>query len=217
MYYEEESGESGRRKLQQAQISLNDCLACRYVAICLRSQCPSDPERSGCITSAESVLISMQSHEEVLKAVESNPPPLHPEHKTFILSISPQSLASLAASLNPPATTQQILRRVEAFASEKLGFSHTYDTTFARHVTLLEHTREFLERKAATSSISDDNSGEGLRLPMISSSCPGWVCYVEKAHAEMIPFLSRTKSPQQVMGTLVKEWLARRWGKRCVP
>jgi len=196
VYYEEESGESGRRKLQQAQISLNDCLAC-----------------SGCITSAESVLISMQSHEEVLKAVESNPPPLDPEHKTFILSISPQSLASLAASLNPPATTQQILRRVEAFASEKLGFSHTYDTTFARHVTLLEHTREFLERKAATSSTSDDNPGEGPRLPMISSSCPGWVCYVEKAHAEMIPFLSRTKSPQQVMGTLVKEWLARRWGK----
>ncbi|KAG8747168.1 Cytosolic Fe-S cluster assembly factor nar1 [Ceratobasidium sp. 414] len=188
VYYEEDSGENGRRKLQQAQVSLNDCLAC-----------------SGCITSAESVLISMQSHEEVIKAVESNPPPSHPDHKTLVMSIAPQSLASLAASLDPPATTRQILRRVEAFASRTLSFSHVYDTTFARHITLLEHTREFLERRG-------DKPGRE-QLPMIASACPGWVCYVEKAHSEMIPFLSRTKSPQQVMGTLVKEWLAKKWGK----
>ncbi|KAG9103262.1 Cytosolic Fe-S cluster assembly factor nar1 [Ceratobasidium sp. 370] len=192
IYYEEDNGGKGRRKLQQAQISLNDCLAC-----------------SGCITSAESVLISMQSHEEVLKAVESNPPPSHPDHRTLVMSIAPQSLASLAASLNPPATTRQILRRVEAFASRTLSFSHVYDTTFARHLTLLEHTREFLERRAASPG---DKPSEG-QLPMITSACPGWVCYVEKAHSEMIPFLSRTKSPQQVMGTLVKEWLAKKWGK----
>ncbi|KAG9098465.1 Cytosolic Fe-S cluster assembly factor nar1 [Ceratobasidium sp. UAMH 11750] len=147
----------------------------------------------------------MQSHEEVLKAVESNPPPSHPDHKTLVMSIAPQSLASLAASLNPPATTRQMLRRVEAFASRTLSFSHVYDTTFARHLTLLEHTREFLERRAASSSDKP--------LPMIASACPGWVCYVEKTHSEMIPFLSRTKSPQQVMGTLVKEWLAKKWGK----
>ncbi|CAE6448971.1 unnamed protein product [Rhizoctonia solani] len=197
VYYEESHHDSGRKKLQQAQISLNDCLAC-----------------SGCITSAESVLISMQSHEEVLKAVESNPGPLHPDHKTFVMSVAPQCLASLAASISPSATTQQVLRRVEAFASNTLGFTHVYDTTFARHVALLEHTREFFERKAAsTSSTSSDDKPGDTRLPMIASACPGWVCYVEKAHPEMIPFLSRTKSPQQVMGTLVKEWLARRWKK----
>ncbi|KAJ1304492.1 hypothetical protein OPQ81_005638 [Rhizoctonia solani] len=194
VYYEEGHHDSGRKKLQKAQISLNDCLAC-----------------SGCITSAESVLISMQSHEEVLKVVESNPDPSHPDHKTFVMSVAPQSLASLAAFINPSATTQQILRRIEAFASNALGFSHVYDTTFARHVALLEHTREFFERKAASTS-SEDKPGD-TRLPMIASACPGWVCYVEKAHPEMIPFLSRTKSPQQVMGTLVKEWLARKWGK----
>jgi iron only hydrogenase large subunit-like protein len=155
----------------------------------------------------------MQSHEEVLKAVESNPPASHPDHKLMIMSIAPQSLASLAASLNPPATPQQILRRVEAFTSRILGFSHVYDTTFARHLTLLEHTREFLERRAASSS--GDKPGGGPQLPMIASACPGWVCYVEKAHSEMIPFLSQTKSPQQVMGTLVKEWLAKRWSKQC--
>lgn len=52
---------------------------------------------------------------------------------------------------------------------------------------------------------------------MLASACPGWVCYAEKTHSEMLPFISRTKSPQQVMGTLVKEWLGKKWGKSYVP
>lgn len=41
-----------RRKLEKASITLNDCLAC-----------------SGCVTSAEAVLVEMQNHREFLKAV----------------------------------------------------------------------------------------------------------------------------------------------------
>ncbi|KAI0081211.1 iron hydrogenase [Panus rudis PR-1116 ss-1] len=180
------------KKLETAQISLNDCLAC-----------------SGCITSAESVLITLQSHTEVLNFLEQNPPSPSPEHKIPVISIAPQTLASLAASISStstaaPVTLSQVLRRVQAFCKDVLGFEHVYDTTFARHVALREHAREFKERKA---------KGEGS-LPMLSSACPGWVCYAEKTHAEMLPFISRTKSPQQVMGTLVKEWLAPKWGKK---
>lgn len=42
-------------KLQKAQITLNDCLAC-----------------SGCITSAESVLITQQSQEELYRVLREN-------------------------------------------------------------------------------------------------------------------------------------------------
>nr|XP_054763882.1 probable cytosolic Fe-S cluster assembly factor v1g210509 [Lytechinus pictus] len=45
----------GSRKLEKAQITLNDCLAC-----------------SGCITSAESVLITQQSQEELFRVLEEN-------------------------------------------------------------------------------------------------------------------------------------------------
>lgn len=92
-----------------------------------------------------------------------------------------------------------------------LGFEHVFDTTFARHVALLEHAQEFHERK------HKGNGSGGSQLPMLASACPGWVCYAEKTHAEMLPFISRTKSPQQVMGTLVKEWLGTKWGKTYVP
>lgn len=155
----------------------------------------------------------MQSHEEVLTVLSSNPPEICVDHKTPVLSISPQSLASLAASISSTSrstvTLAQVLHRVGAFA-RTLGFEHVYDTTFARHLALLEHAREFHERKQGT-------VGEGdavTKLPMLASACPGWVCYAEKTHPEMLPFISRTKSPQQVMGTLVKNWLGEKWGKK---
>lgn len=48
--------ENEPRKLKKAEITLNDCLAC-----------------SGCITSAESVLVAMQSHDEVYRALAADP------------------------------------------------------------------------------------------------------------------------------------------------
>jgi iron only hydrogenase large subunit-like protein len=42
-------------------------------------------------------------------------------------------------------------------------------------------------------------------LPLLSSECPGWVCYAEKTLGEdMFPFMSNIKSPQQLCGRLVK-------------
>ncbi|KAF8625432.1 hypothetical protein AX15_005391 [Amanita polypyramis BW_CC] len=126
-----------------------------------------------------------------------------------VISIAPQSLASLAVSLSQttPVTPRQVLHRIRAFCTKVLGFAHVFDTTFARHISLKEHIREFEERRVG------DAQG-GANLPMLASACPGWICYAEKAHPEMLPYIAKTKSPQQVMGTLVKQWLGERWGKK---
>ena len=51
---------------------------------------------------------------------------------------------------------------------------------------------------------------------MLSSSCPGWVCYAEKVQgAAVLPLLSKVKSPQQVAGSLLKYGLAA--GKQVAP
>ena len=177
----------------------------------------------GCITSAESVLITLQSHLEVLNFLESNrqsllSPDTSP-YKIPVISISPQTLASLAAaasaslpssSSSPAPTPKQILRRLRVFCTRTLGFASVFDTTFARHLSLREHAAEFRDRSLAASEKKEDTQRS---LPMLASSCPGWVCYAEKAHAEMLPFISRTKSPQQIMGTLVKHWMGKQWGK----
>ncbi|PBK74365.1 iron hydrogenase [Armillaria solidipes] len=216
-YYEVSAdGLSSRRKhpssgtkLEQAQVNLNDCLAC-----------------SGCITSAESVLITLQSHIEVLKVLESNPSSeFCDSRRTPVISIAPQSLASLAASLSDSSSTQsrisprQVLRRLRSFCKDILGFAYVFDTTFARHLALTEHVKEFVERqekhriKDSIDSMGDGQEAADGHLPMLASACPGWICYAEKAHSEMLPFIAQTKSPQQVMGTLVKNWMGRKWGK----
>ena len=184
---------------------------------CIRTLCLIHAVYSGCITSAESVLITMQSHIQVLDFLAENTAhePTSQKRKIPVVSIAPQSLASLAASVSSssttPVTPRQMLHRIETFLNQALGIEHVYDTTFARHISLLEHTREFLERKVRSISGAKD------ALPMLASACPGWICYAEKTHSEMLPFISRTKSPQQVMGTVVKSWLASKWNKRQVP
>jgi iron only hydrogenase large subunit-like protein len=45
------------------------------------------------------------------------------------------------------------------------------------------------------------------QIPVLSSHCPGWVCYVEKSQPQAIPFLSTVKSAQQIMGTVIKHCL----------
>ena len=50
------------------------------------------------------------------------------------------------------------------------------------------------------------------KLPMLASVCPGWICYAEKTHGFILPYVSQTKSPQQIMGSVVKDYLANKLG-----
>ncbi|KAL9936147.1 hypothetical protein V8E36_004989 [Tilletia maclaganii] len=202
-----------RTKLETAQISLNDCLAC-----------------SGCVTSAETVLITMQSHEEMKRAVrevhDSAAADGDSARKLLVASISPQSLASLSARYSripsgaEDATTAYIplsalLHRITHFLRTTFGFDHVVDTTFARHIALQEHAAEFAERRReslARRSDPDQGQGQEPLLPMLASACPGWVCYAEKTHAELLPLMSTTKSPQQIAGVLAKQFLPRPTG-----
>lgn len=125
--------------------------------------------------------------------------------KRLVASISPQTLASLSARYTPTTGSDfiplpAVLARISHFLRTRLGFESVFDTTFARHIALREHQREFFQRRSAK-----DQS----QLPMLASACPGWICYAEKTHGELLPFISGTKSPQQVAGTLMKRWYAR--------
>jgi iron only hydrogenase large subunit-like protein len=45
----------------------------------------------------------------------------------------------------------------------------------------------------------------------------GWICYAEKTHGYILPHISQVKSPQQVMGTLVKHLLPQHLGLELQP
>ena len=44
----------------------------------------------------------------------------------------------------------------------------------------------------------------------IANILAGWICYAEKTHGTFIlPYISSTKSPQQIMGSYVKDHFAK--------
>lgn len=58
-------------------------------------------------------------------------------------------------------------------------------------------------------------SMEVVVIVMICIFITGWICYAEKTHGHFIlPYISTTKSPQQIMGSLVKKYFADKLKKR---
>ena len=193
-----------------AQISLTDCLAC-----------------SGCVTSAEAVLVSLQSYAEVLSALDSGPSlTIHgpdaqgrykvegledESRKLYVASISPQTRASLAAANGQGITEEQAGHMLEHLLQGEQGlrgggrfgnaFTWVVDTNVAREVNLVLGSDEVL-----------NSASTAPKKPILTSSCPGWVCYAEKTHPHILPHLSAVKSPQALMGTLLKTTISRTLG-----
>ncbi|POR33257.1 Cytosolic Fe-S cluster assembly factor nar-1 [Tolypocladium paradoxum] len=196
-----------------AQISLTDCLAC-----------------SGCVTSAEAVLVSLQSHAEVLSTLDAAPAlrvvgpdaaggfaveGLENEHaKLFVASVSPQTRANLAAACGGRVSERDAGRMLQNLLRGPTGvarggkwhnrFSWVVDTNVARQASLVLGADEVL----GTSRTGPHTPSQ----PILASACPGWVCYAEKTHPHVLPHLSRVKSPQALMGTMLKTALSRKLG-----
>ncbi|XP_065358233.1 probable cytosolic Fe-S cluster assembly factor GH10760 [Calliphora vicina] len=185
-YYEETA--EGKQKLQKVEITLQDCLAC-----------------SGCITSAEGVLITQQSQEEVLKVLQENKELKADESKAeqvrkIVVTVSQQPILSLAQRYG--LTVEKAAEHLCGYLRQ-LGVDYVLTTKVADDLALLECRNEFIER------FRDNDPSKPF--PMLSSSCPGWVCYAEKTHGSFIlPYIATTRSPQQIMGVLVKQMLAQK-------
>lgn len=182
-YYQVDEDTGSQVRLKKAEITLNDCLAC-----------------SGCITSAESVLITQQSKDELYKILAENELCNEDTKKLLVASISPQSLASIAAKFG--MNMEDCASRLVTFF-KGIGIHYVFDTNLARNIALIEMEEEFVNR-------FQEND---RKFPLLTSSCPGWICYAEKTHGQFIlPYISKVKSPQQIMGSLVKNYFAKRLG-----
>ena len=193
-----------------ASISLTDCLAC-----------------SGCVTSAEAVLVSLQSHTEVLntldgytlldvqellrqKELTDGYSPIPKAAKLFIASVSPQVRASLGATFG--ISEIEAGHMIEQFLAGPEGlmkggvygsrFAYVVDTNQMREACLVLGADE----------VSDSLQNNSTPRPILTSACPGWICYAEKTHPHVLPHLSKLKSPQAVTGTLLKSVLSKSLG-----
>jgi iron only hydrogenase large subunit-like protein len=122
-----------------------------------------------------------------------------------VVSLSPQTRASIAAYYN--ISMQSVYLKLHTFFTQVLPFDAVFDTNIGREIALIEGAKEFQSRWTAK-----QQNSTSLPLPVISASCPGWVCYAEKTHHALLPYLSTIRSPQQLMGTLIKTMYAQKWG-----
>jgi ferredoxin hydrogenase large subunit len=88
-------------------------------------------------------------------------------------------------------------------ALRKLGFDYVYDVEFGADVCIMEEGTEFINRVSKKLD---------RPLPQFTSCCPGWLRYVETFYPELIPNLSSTKTPVQILGVLAKTFGAQQVG-----
>ncbi len=157
-------------KTQTAKVSLSDCLAC-----------------SGCVTSAETVLLQQQSIPEFLSAIKNKP--------LIIMTISTQSLASLSAYLGTDMAQTLVDVRSRL---QNIGVHYVIEASYASDIALIEAREEFLQKYKSNQA----------KMTLFSSECPGWVCFAEKTFPEAIPYISSVRSPQQIAGAILKHVLS---------
>ncbi len=92
-------------------------------------------------------------------------------------------------------------------ALRQLGFDYVFDTDFAADLTIMEEGTELLQR--LSKYLSGD---EEVKIPMMTSCCPGWVSFVEQHFPELRDNLSTAKSPQQMFGAIAKSYFAEKLG-----
>jgi NADH-quinone oxidoreductase subunit G/NADP-reducing hydrogenase subunit HndD len=119
--------------------------------------------------------------------------------KTLVVQYAPAISVSLAEAfgMEPGKDINGLLNA----ALRKIGFSKVFDTTFSADLTIMEESTELIQRVTG-----------GGELPMITSCCPGWVKYAEEFAADFLPNLSSCKSPQQMLGAIIKTYYAEQEG-----
>jgi len=86
-------------------------------------------------------------------------------------------------------------------ALRRLGFDRVFDTSFSADLTIMEEASELFHRVKT-----------GGKLPLFTSCCPAWIDFMEQNYPDMLDNLSSCKSPQQMLGAVIKSFYAEKQG-----
>ncbi len=78
-------------------------------------------------------------------------------------------------------------------AMRRMGFDYIFPTSFGADLTVIEEANELVQRVTS-----------GGPFPLFTSCSPGWVKFMEEFYPELMDNVSSCKSPQQMLGAVVK-------------
>jgi iron-only hydrogenase group A len=213
------SGKKSRHKLDLSSPSIirdpGKCILCgRCVRVCDELQSVStleflnrgsktligaamarDLNFSSCINCGRCVMVcptgALHEHSYMDEMIDSlNNPSLQ-----VVVQYGPAVSVSLAEEFGLKAGKD--INGVINGALRKIGVDNIFDTAFAADLAVMETVETIVQKL---------ESNEGF--PVLSSCCPAWIKYAEQFYPEVLPYISTCKSPQQMLGSIIKSHYA---------
>jgi len=125
--------------------------------------------------------------------------------KTVVVQTAPAVRAALGEEFGLEPGTLVTGEMVTALRN--LGFDYVFDTDFAADLTIMEEGTELLDRLKR--HLAGDKT---VKLPILTSCCPGWVNFFESQFPDMKDIPSTARSPQQMFGPIAKTYFADKLG-----
>ena len=152
---------------------------------------------SSCINCGQCIMVcptgALREKSDIKEVIDA----LNDPHKFVVVQHAPSISVTLGEEfgLKPGHEVMGIMTA----ALRRLGFDRIFDTAFSADLTIMEEASELVHRIR-----------NGGTLPMMTSCSPGWIKFVEQFYPDMVENLSTCKSPQQMLGAIVKSYYAER-------
>lgn len=147
--------------------------------VCINEEAADCLSCSGCITVDETIQINQNTPTEILKNLCLN---------TFFC-VASISRTTIRAFQTMEETYFETFKKIK----EKLlfiGFKKVFEMDSAQTFYSVECAKEFLKNKTKS---------------LFTSQCTGFVCYIEQKYPELVPFLCKIKSKEQILGSYIKK------------
>ena len=143
---------------------------------------------SGCVTTSEVILLQDQGIKNFVEMSKNK--------KNGVFILSPQSRVSQSNYLGLDENI--LIVKLTKYLSERFNIGYVLDMQFfidlSQNLCAFELKQQFDK---------DDN----IKKPIITSECPGWICYLEKTLKENYQdHASRVKTPQQIAAQILKKF-----------
>lgn len=160
---------------------------------------PSQDERKDCIYCGQCLVHCPAGAFEAVGEYEDIEKPFNQKDKKVVFQFAPSIRVSIGEEFgldHGSVVTEQLVGAIK-----ELGVERVFDVSVGADVTTVEEAKELIHRMRKNEN-----------MPMFTSCCPGWVRYVEYNYPEFIKNLTTVRSPQIIMGGLIKKYWAQKVG-----
>ncbi len=151
--------------------------------------------QTNCVSCGQCVLNCPTNALKEVSDIENVWNALRDKDKVVIAQIAPSVRVSIGEEFGfEPGT---ILTKKLVSALKLIGFNKVFDTQTGADFTIVEESTELIK------IITNNKEKE---LPLMTSCCPAWTSFVKKFYPEISQHLSSVKSPQAILGSLIKNY-----------